>query len=167
MGRKRLYSDEESRKKRNEAVMKWIENNPQKSRANSLLTNYRRNDKIYNRGECTLTAGWIIENIFSKPCVHCGESDWRKIGCNRLDNTKPHTPDNVEPCCRRCNRELQGGTRLKQVYQYTTGGTLVNIYGSTSEAAMKNGFNQGNISSCCNGKYKTAKGYIWRYNPMN
>lgn len=75
-------------------------------RAFSLLGNYKRNDKKYNRGDCTLTAQWIVDNIFTKCCVHCGENDWHKLGCNRLDNSKPHTPDNVEPCCGSCNYRL-------------------------------------------------------------
>lgn len=75
-------------------------------RANMLLQRYKRRDKETNRGDCTLTAQWIVENIFTKPCVHCGEIDWRKIGCNRIDNSKPHTIDNVEPCCGKCNVKL-------------------------------------------------------------
>ena len=53
-----------------------------------------------------MTAQWIVENIFSQPCAHCGENNWEKIGCNRLDNDKPHTKDNVEPCCKECNDRL-------------------------------------------------------------
>ena len=75
-------------------------------RADMLLQGYRQKDKEKGRGECTLTSKWIVENILSKPCVHCGETDWTKIGCNRLDNSKPHTEDNVEPCCIKCNNEL-------------------------------------------------------------
>ena len=73
------------------------------ARANSLLSAYKHADKKNNRGECTLTAKWIVEKIFASSCVHCGETDWHKLGCNRLDNSKPHTPDNVEPCCYPCN----------------------------------------------------------------
>lgn len=76
------------------------------ARANSLLCGYKRADNLFRGGGCTLTAKWIVENIFSKPCAHCGETDWTKIGCNRLDNSKPHTPDNVEPCCYNCNIKL-------------------------------------------------------------
>lgn len=72
-------------------------------RALKLVAAYKTSDDIANRGECTLTAKWIVENIFSKPCAHCGLLDWHKVGCNRLDNAKPHTPDNVEPCCFMCN----------------------------------------------------------------
>ena len=76
------------------------------ARANMLLCAYNNSDKKRGRGKGDLTAKWIVDNIFSKHCVHCGESDWRKIGCNRLDNSKPHTKDNVEPCCFKCNASL-------------------------------------------------------------
>jgi hypothetical protein len=83
----------------------WRRTSPS-GRADMLLQAYRQKDKKHNRGEGDLTARWIVENILSKPCAHCGESDWHKIGCNRLDNSKPHTMDNVEPCCLKCNNEL-------------------------------------------------------------
>lgn len=75
-------------------------------RARMLYHSYNKSDKLKNRGKGDLTPEWIVENIFSKPCAHCGETDWHKIGCNRLDNSRPHTKDNVEPCCWDCNREL-------------------------------------------------------------
>lgn len=75
-------------------------------RATNLLNSYNTNDKKYNRGKGDLTPEWIVENIFTKPCAHCGETDWHKLGCNRLDNSKPHTKDNVEPCCPNCNKKL-------------------------------------------------------------
>lgn len=64
-------------------------------RARMILGTYKRMDKESNREKGNLTARWIVDNIFSKPCAHCGETDWTKIGCNRLDNSKPHTMDNV------------------------------------------------------------------------
>lgn len=72
-------------------------------RASNLLRRYKSSDKKYNRGECTLTADWIVENIFSQHCHYCGETDWTKIGCDRINNSLPHTPDNVVPCCKHCN----------------------------------------------------------------
>lgn len=74
-------------------------------RAIYLLGGYRRSDKKYNRGECALTPQWIVDNIFAKPCHYCGETDWRKIGCDRIDNDKSHTEDNVVPCCGECNKK--------------------------------------------------------------
>ena len=75
-------------------------------RASYLLSNYNQADKKQNRGQGDLTAKWIVENIFTKPCAHCGKTGWDIIGCNRLDNSKPHTMDNVEPCCLECNISL-------------------------------------------------------------
>lgn len=70
----------------------------------NLIAAYRREDKKYNRGECTLTTQWMVDNIFSgQKCIFCGEHDWKKLGCDRIDNSKPHTPDNVNPCCEECN----------------------------------------------------------------
>lgn len=75
-------------------------------RASKLLGAYNAADKRYGRGEGDLTGRWIVENIFSKPCAHCGKDGWNVIGCNRLDNSKPHIMDNVEPCCYECNVKL-------------------------------------------------------------
>lgn len=81
-------------------------------RAHNLLTAYKQSDKKYNRGECTIpNAQWIVDNIFLKPCAHCGKTGWNKMGCNRLDNSLPHTPDNVEPCCEACNKKLPGRSK--------------------------------------------------------
>lgn len=95
---------EEINEKRKEIQKRW--RTTLNGRANNILTAYRASDKKYNRGRGDLTAQWIIENIFSKACVYCGETDWHKLGCNRLDDSKPHSKDNVEPCCMKCNRKL-------------------------------------------------------------
>lgn len=50
----------------------------------------------------------------------------------------------------------------KVVYQYTLNGELVKIWNSTRECG-RNGFNEGNVASCCRGERKTHKGYIWKY----
>lgn len=73
-------------------------------RATNLVRAYRRADSKYNRGECTITPQWVVENVFSgQCCVYCGESDWHLLGCDRKDNALPHTPENCVPCCASCN----------------------------------------------------------------
>ena len=74
-------------------------------RAFNLTSAYNQTDRKYGLGKGDLTAQWIVDNIFSKPCAHCGKSGWQIMGCNRLDNSKPHTMDNVEPCCAKCNKK--------------------------------------------------------------
>ncbi len=108
---------EENKDKMLENQKQWYKDNKEKvleyhrqyqkesqvGRANYLLQSYKQKDKKYNRGECTLTTDWIVKNIFTSKCVFCGESDWHKLGCDRIDNDKPHTEDNVQCCCGECN----------------------------------------------------------------
>ena len=49
-----------------------------------------------------------------------------------------------------------------QMFDKSTGEVLA-TFPSTREAERVTGMNKGNISSCCNGKRKSAGGYIWRY----
>lgn len=50
----------------------------------------------------------------------------------------------------------------KSVIQYTKDGEFVREWSSTNECG-RNGFNQGHVSSCCIGKRKSHKGFIWKY----
>lgn len=74
-------------------------------RALRLIEHYKREDIKRQRGDCTLSEEWIISNILTKTCHYCGETDWMKLGCDRIDNSKPHTQDNCVPCCFECNRK--------------------------------------------------------------
>ena len=108
------YREDNSEKER-ERHKRWQEENPVKWRAIRLLNHYKHLDKKYNRGECTLTQEWIIENIFTKPCHYCGKEGWGVVGCDRIDNSKPHTPDNVVPCCEECNKK-RGSKSYEEFY---------------------------------------------------
>ena len=87
-----------------EKVAKY--NQTQNGRACYLINAHKREDKKNNRGECDLTVPWFVRNIFTK-CIYCGESDWKKLGCDRIDNSLPHTIENVVPCCLDCNNKRQ------------------------------------------------------------
>lgn len=53
-------------------------------------------------------------------------------------------------------------SQSKPVLQYDLNGNLIKEWKSINECG-RNGFNQGDICKCCNGKRKTAKGFIWVY----
>lgn len=148
---------------------KWLSENGEeyrktpKYRATYLVNSYKRFDKKHNYGVCNLTPKWIIENIFTKPCAHCGKTGWQVIGCNRLDNSKPHTTDNVEPCCKECNDELQKQELRKKVYQYELIPRLVKVWDSVADAE-KSGYV--GADACCRGVIEICKGYKWSYEPL-
>ena len=52
-------------------------------------------------------------------------------------------------------------SKSKQVGAFKNG-NLVTAFQSIKEAGIQ-GFDQGHISECCNGKRKTHKGYTWKY----
>ena len=40
---------------------------------------------------------------WQKPCTHC-EEPIETIGLDRVDSNLPYQPNNVEPCCAKCNQ---------------------------------------------------------------
>lgn len=87
---------------------KWEEENKNTPMrvAHNRLASYNHSDKVFGRGKGDLTAKWIVENILLGSCLYCGETDWTKLGCHRIDNSKPHTKDNVVCCCQKCHKHL-------------------------------------------------------------
>nr|DAW71726.1 MAG TPA: restriction endonuclease [Crassvirales sp.] len=70
------------------------------SKENFIWVTNRIKDK--KKGlECDLTIEDMLD-IMNHPCVYCG--DTKRIGCDRIDNSKGHTKDNVVPCCVECNK---------------------------------------------------------------
>lgn len=60
-------------------------------------------------------------------------------------------------------RDRMAKAQSKQVEQYDKNGNLIQVWPSANEVQRQIGFNKGSISRCCNGKYKSAYGYIWKY----
>ena len=54
------------------------------------------------------------------------------------------------------------GKKSKKVLQFTLDGELIREWPSTREAG-RNGFSQGGVSKCCNGKLPHYKGFRWEY----
>ena len=81
----------------------------QMGRAQRQFQQYKFMDRKNGFGDVIdFDAKWIVENIYTKKCAYCDETDWHKLGCNRIDNSKGHTKDNVEPCCFYHNCVLNG-----------------------------------------------------------
>lgn len=59
-------------------------------------------------------------------------------------------------------RKKMSEAQAKKAVGAYKNGELIMTFQSTAEAG-KNGFNQGNISSCCTGKLRTHKGFQWRF----
>lgn len=53
--------------------------------------------------------------------------------------------------------------RSKEVDQFTLSGEFIKTWDCQGDIERELGFSQGNVSSCCLGKYKTAYGFIWKF----
>lgn len=67
-----------------------------------------------------ITSQWIEENLFSEgsKCIYCGDDNWRNLGADRIDNTKPHTPDNVVCSCDLCNVKRKNKYTVEEFKKY-------------------------------------------------
>lgn len=73
-----------------------------RSKASKMISSYKVKDKKMGFVDiCDIDIDWMIENIITKSCVYCGDN--KNVGCDRIDNNKGHTKDNVVPCCVVCN----------------------------------------------------------------
>lgn len=120
-----------------------------------LYENNKRKYLLLHR----IIATAFIDNHEEKPCVN-------HIDENKLNNDL----SNLEWCTAKENNIH--GTRIKRaaeklsrkVIQLDLNDNVLNIFKSMRQAERETGVLVGNISSCCNGKTKSAGGYKWRKN---
>ncbi|HIJ15705.1 MAG TPA: hypothetical protein HA277_04805 [Methanosphaera sp.] len=59
--------------------------------------------------------------------------------------------------------KIHKSTLCKPVIQMNLNHSVIKIWRSTNEIERELNYNHVSIVNCCNGKYKTAYGYIWKY----
>lgn len=63
----------------------------------------------------------------------------------------------------RISEKMTNGKLSKPVLQYEKSGEFVREWKSTRDVQRNLGFNIASISLCCNGKSKSAYGFVWKY----
>ena len=76
------------------------------------------------------------------------------------ENKQNNAVDNLEWCTPQYNMDY---SNAKWVHQYDKQGNYIKSWKSTKEVERVLHISNGNISNCCNGRVKTAGGYVWRY----
>lgn len=86
---------------------------------------------------------------------------------NHFANLNLMTPKENTNWGTRTERAVKANTnhpnKSKQVAQYNLEGNLINVYPSINEIRRCYGYDLKSLWRSCNGKQKTAYGYIWKY----
>ena len=130
---------------------------PQLRRDGYLMHGLCENNKMKFLLLHRIIATTFIDNPEGKPCVN-------HIDENKLNNDL----SNLEWCTVKENNVH--GTRIKRaaeklskkVIQLDLNDNVLNEFESIRQAERETGIPNGNISSCCNGKLKSAGGFKWR-----
>lgn len=124
-----------------------------------------KDGKYYTKYIHRLIAEVFIENPNGLPFINHKDED----GTN-------NSIDNLEWCTREYNvnygtakerraKKIRGreSEKRRAVVQYSLDGEFVAWYPSVTAAALEYGCSTYQISSVCNGKRKTAKGFVWKH----
>lgn len=118
-----------------------------------------------------LVASAFLKNPENNPCVNHKDEDKTNNFAGTPEND--YMDGNLEWCSYEYNNNYGtrnvrsalsqiNGKTSKTVLQFSKTGDFIREWESTAEC-RRNGFHQGAVSYCCNGKQKSHKGFIWRY----
>ena len=66
-------------------------------KASKMISSYKIKDKSHDYEISDIDIDWMIDNVLLNKCIYCG--DTVRVGCDRIDNSKGHSKENVVPCC--------------------------------------------------------------------
>jgi hypothetical protein len=140
-----------------------------KNKDNYLVVSLHANKKPKSYLVHRLVAQAFIPNPDNLPEInHKSEIKSQNYVWANEDGTIDPEKSNLEWCDRAYNVnygkciEKTKEKLSKPIAQMTLDNQIITIWPSINEAG-RNGFDQGAIWSCCNGKSKTHKGYKWQY----
>lgn len=98
-------------------------------------------------------------NINSSDIIQCSQGTCKSAGGYqwRYVDDEGNYEQKIE---KRIDKRDEQGIKI---CQYTKQGELIKIWNSIKEASVELGISSGGICSCCKGKLKTHKGFIWEY----
>ena len=110
-----------------------------------------------------LVAQTFIPNPDNLPEVNHKDEDKTNNFVHNLEWCDVKYNINYGTRIKRISEKMTNGKLSKPVLQYTKSGEFVKEWKSASDVQRNLGYFQNSISNCCNGKLKSAYGYIWKF----
>ena len=144
---------------------------PSKNYKNYYTVNLCRKVVLVHR----LVANAFLPNPENLPFVnHKDENKTNNFVCINDDGSVDFEKSNLEWCDalynnnwgsrnKRISQSHINGKKSKPITQYDLNGNFIKDWPSASEIQRQLGFSITSISKYCNGKIKTAYGYIWKF----
>ena len=123
----------------------------------------------YDKAIADTTQTWICHHILGE------QYDSKYLIDNNLYENRPASEFRFVTLAEHNSLHFKGVTKSeahkkaiaeaksKKILQFTKSGEFIKEWPSLNEAERELGINRGNICSCCNGKLKSAGGYVWEY----
>lgn len=145
------YSDEQL----TEECLEWCNNS---SKESLKIYQYSKNGELLAKWKSAKEASDAL-NIDDNTIRACCRNKYKTIGGYiwRYEGEKL-TEEHLKWC-----NEVNYYNPSKNIIQYSKDGEFIKLYNSIKDACTKTGIDISTISKCCNGKQKTAGGYIWRF----
>ena len=124
-----------------------------------------KDGRYYNKYIHRLIAEMFIPNPGNLPFVNHKDEDGTNNSIDNLEWCTKEYNENYGTARKRQARKLRGreSKKRKAVLQYSMEGEFIAYYPSVASAANEHGGSTSAIAQACNGKRKSAQGFIWRY----
>ena len=123
-----------------------------------LLVKLCKNGVALSKRIHRLVAQAFIPNPHNLPQVNHKDENKLNNCVNNLEWIR-----HIDNCNYGTRNERMGYSLSIPILQYSKSGDFIREWPGALEVERVLGINNGNINSCCRGRYKSAGGFIWRY----
>lgn len=140
------------------------------------INDYTQTWKIHHRGEILPCGRFSLNDLkkfglyYKRPAselIFLTHSEHNRLhfkGVKLSEEHKKSISDGLKGhSVSEATKKAIGESNSKKILQFTKSGEFIREWPSLSKVSRQLKINCGNICSCCNGKYKSAGGFIWRY----
>lgn len=131
-----------------------------KEEYSAMLTGKKQSQDTKNKKSKSMLSVW--DGKTKEEMSEIGQKIWSTRRKNGTDKIQPEHAEKISQSLK--GRKITWDRkRNKTIVQYDSDGNIIKEYESQNQASRETNISQSDISSCCNGKQKTAGGFTWKF----